>query len=86
MMTKKNHEKCFFCKGTMAQKKVSVDYWWKGELLIIEKVPAWVCTQCGEEVYEGLVAEKMEQVAKAKSKKRTLVVHVKSFDEALAMV
>lgn len=78
---KKTHEKCFYCKGTMAKKKITVDYWWKNELVIIEKVPAWVCTQCGEEVLEGPVAEHMEQVAKNKTRKKTIVVQVKSFEE-----
>lgn len=63
----------------MVHKKITVDYWWKGDLVIIEKVPARICTQCGEEVFEGPVAEKMERVAKAKTKKKTITVAVKSF-------
>lgn len=78
----RRHEKCFFCKGNMKKKKIAVDYWWKGELVIIEKVPAWICTQCGEEVFEGPVAEKMEKVAKTKTRRKTLVVPVKSYDQA----
>lgn len=83
---KKCHEKCFFCKGNMEKRKITVDYWWKGELVLIEKVPAWICTQCGEEVFEGPVAEQMEKVAKAKTQKRTLAVPVKSFEETSSPV
>ncbi|MBI2339812.1 MAG: type II toxin-antitoxin system MqsA family antitoxin [Deltaproteobacteria bacterium] len=66
----------------MTRKKVAVDYWWKKELTIIENVPAWVCTQCGEEVFEGPVVEEMERVARAKKKKGTVVVPVKVFGDS----
>jgi len=78
---KQGHENCYFCRGEMLQKKITVDYWWKEELILIEDVPAWVCIQCGEEVFEGAIVEKMEKVAKEKKKIKTIQVNVKKFGD-----
>lgn len=80
---KTKHEKCFFCKGEMELKKVTVDYWWKGSLTLIEKVPAWVCVQCGEEVFESRTVADMDQVALASKVKEMVSVPVKVFASEL---
>ena len=83
-MANQRREKCFFCKGHLKKKKVTVDYWWKGTLVLIEKVPALVCSQCGEEVFEGPVAERLDQIAKERGRAKTIPVSVKQFHELLA--
>ena len=74
-------EECYFCKGTMLKKNITYDYWWKGALTLIENVPAWVCSQCGEEVLEGPVVEAMERVVRDKSQVKTIAIPLKRFDE-----
>lgn len=71
---------CSFCGGKVEEKAVTVDYRWKGELLIIKGVPAGVCQQCGEQYFRGKVAEEMEKLAKEKSKAiEKMNVPVKAF-------
>lgn len=37
---------CFYCKGDVHAAKVIVDFrWGGGDLVVIEEVPAYVCTQ-----------------------------------------
>ncbi len=78
---RKLHDKCYFCRGNLVKKKITMDYWWKGSLTLVENVPAWVCKQCGEEVFEGPVLEKIDQVVKGKAKARTVTVLVKKFND-----
>ncbi len=55
---------CIFCGGNIRQKIVTVVKEHFGEVLIIENVPAGVCTQCGEREYEAVVASKLEMILK----------------------
>lgn len=71
---------CSFCGGKVEEKKITVDYRWKGELLIIKDVPAGVCRQCGEQYFRGNVAEEMERLAREQTKViERIKVPVKSF-------
>jgi len=60
--------RCYFCKGKVVEKKVSVDFRWGDELAVIENVPAEVCQQCGEKYFSPEVYKEMENLAKAKEK------------------
>lgn len=55
---------CVFCGGDIREKIVTVVKEHKGEVLIVEHVPAGVCTQCGEREYEAAVAVKLEKILK----------------------
>ncbi len=47
---------CLYCKGVLVRKKVSHTATRQGYHLIIDDVPAWVCEQCGEPLFdEGTV-------------------------------
>jgi YgiT-type zinc finger domain-containing protein len=47
---------CLYCKGVLVRKKVSYTATRQGYHLIIDDVPAWVCEQCGEPLFdEGTV-------------------------------
>jgi len=43
---------CLYCKGTLVRKKVSYTATRQGYHLIIDDVPAWVCEQCGEPLFD----------------------------------
>ncbi len=43
---------CLYCKGNLVRKKVSYTANRKGYHLIIDDVPAWVCSQCGEPLFD----------------------------------
>jgi len=41
---------CHGCGEQLVARRISQCFWIKGKLLVIEKVPAGVCPQCGERV------------------------------------
>ena len=43
---------CFHCKGRLTRKKISYTVNRKGYHLVIDDVPAWVCEQCGEPLFD----------------------------------
>ncbi|MCX7855871.1 MAG: type II toxin-antitoxin system MqsA family antitoxin [Anaerolineae bacterium] len=43
---------CFYCKGTLVRKPVSYTATRKGYHLIVDAVPAWVCDQCDEVLFD----------------------------------
>ena len=57
-----NYANCSFCGGEVVEKKVSVDFRWGDDLVIIEDVPAGVCNQCGEKYFTAEVSRKMEKL------------------------
>ncbi len=61
----KVREKCYFCgKGILEKKRVTVDFRWGDKLMVIEKVPAKVCNECGEKYYSAEVSREMERIIK----------------------
>ena len=53
---------CAYCKGTLTRKKVSYTATRKGYHLIIDDVPAWVCQQCGEPLFEEQAVETVQGI------------------------
>ena len=53
---------CLYCRGTLIRKSVSYTATRKGYHLIIDDVPAWVCEQCGEPLYEEETVEAIQQI------------------------
>lgn len=68
---------CVYCGGKIEDKIVTVVKENKGEVIIIDNVPAGVCVQCGEREYILEVAKKIEEViAHKKGIKKTQIVPV----------
>jgi len=68
---------CVYCGGRIEDKIVTVVKENQGEVIIIDNVPAGVCTQCGEREYTSEVARKIETVIiKKKGIKKTKTVPV----------
>jgi YgiT-type zinc finger domain-containing protein len=66
---------CYFCnKGILEDKKVTVDFRWGKKLVVIEEVPAKVCSECGERYYSADVSRRMEKIAVEGNKERTIEV------------
>lgn len=78
-------EKCDFCSGAVVEKKQTVDFHYKGRLVIIEDVPVRVCTECGEKYYDACTWDKLERIAKSKTNvKREILVPVKEYSLSTA--
>ncbi|MBI4487655.1 MAG: type II toxin-antitoxin system MqsA family antitoxin [Deltaproteobacteria bacterium] len=69
--------KCLVCHWEMADQKVTVDLRVGDKLLVVENVPATVCTHCGERVFSPEVTRRLQALAKQRKKPpRTLTVPV----------
>jgi YgiT-type zinc finger domain-containing protein len=53
---------CLYCKGTLTRKKASYTATRKGYHMIIDDVPAWVCQQCGEPLFEEQAVEAVQGI------------------------
>ena len=79
------YEKCYFCKGKVVKKRITVDYRWGEDLIVIKDVPAGVCQQCGEKYLESGVYRELERLAKSKSHVAgTMKVDILDFQSSLA--
>lgn len=57
--------KCLYCQGAMARGTAPFHIDRKGYHLILDTIPAWVCSQCGEAYFEEAEAEAIQQVIRA---------------------
>ncbi len=48
-------ETCEYCKGIILEKRVTLHRETKGDYVLIENVPAGVCTECGTRYYAANV-------------------------------
>lgn len=70
-------ETCYFCgRGVLEEQRVTVDFRWGECLVIIENVPAKVCTECGERYYAAKIVREMERIAKEGRKEKEIRVPV----------
>ncbi len=57
--------KCIQCKGNMERKTAPFHVDRKGYHLVLDAIPAWVCSQCGEVYFEEMEVESIQNVARA---------------------
>jgi YgiT-type zinc finger domain-containing protein len=60
--------KCIHCQGRMRKAKAPFDIDRKGYHLRLEKVPAWVCMQCGEPYFDEAEVESIQSIIRAVDK------------------
>ena len=71
--TKYDYGKCDVCGARMREMLIKQDLWIRGELIVVEDVPAGVCPRCGEKVVKSEIGrriikiiENSERIAKAR--------------------
>ena len=57
-----NYGKCEICDATLEEKYIQQDFWINGKLIVIEEIPAGVCTRCGEKVVKADVGERIAEL------------------------
>ena len=68
------YHRCHFCGGTVAEKKITVDYRWGATMVtVIKNVPAGVCQICGEQYFKAPIVKAMERVARSKKKPKEIL-------------
>ena len=50
---------CDICETPMRAQSITQDFWIRGELLVLENVPAGVCPQCGGKVVNAAVGRRI---------------------------
>lgn len=53
---------CHICGDQMIERHINQDFWIKGDLIVIEDIPAGVCLQCGEKVVRAEVGQRIAQL------------------------
>lgn len=70
----RRYHPCLFCKGTVKEEKVTVDYRWGEDFIVVLKdVPAGVCEVCGEQYFKAEVVKAMEKAAQIRTKARKTI-------------
>ena len=73
-------ETCKYCKGQIVEKKVTLHRKLKGGYVLIENVPAGVCTECGTRYFNANVLKIVEEsIRRRKNADRKIVVPVYAF-------
>ena len=74
--------KCVFCGGETEPKSVTFSYEEGDKFLLVEHVPAEVCTRCGEKTYSPEVTDHLLEIARLKhTPVKTIPVPVFDFAE-----
>ena len=74
--------KCVFCGGKVEKKKVTFSYEKDNKYLLVENVPAEVCTKCGEKTFSPEVTDQLLRFASDEFQPiKTLEVPVFDFAE-----
>lgn len=72
-------ETCECCDGTIVEKRVTLHRQVRGGYVLIEDVPAGVCTQCGMHYYSANVLKTIEESIRGRLKaQREILVPVYS--------
>lgn len=53
---------CLLCKGRLKKELVKYTLFYKENWIIVENVPAQVCQQCGEKLFEPEIVDKLQKV------------------------
>jgi len=61
-------ETCEYCKGPIVEKYVTMHRKVKGRYVLIENVPAGVCSQCGTRYYAANVLKTIEESVRGRRK------------------
>jgi YgiT-type zinc finger domain-containing protein len=82
-----DYGKCHVCEAPMVEKTIQQDFWIKNKLIVIEKIPAGICPQCGEKIVNAAVGEHIAELLKDKNrieKAPTIPVPLIKYEEAMA--
>ena len=71
---------CFMCKGELEKKKVNYVVDLEKTIIIIKDVPAKVCKNCGEKLYDDETAKNIEKIVN-QLKELTVKVTVVKYKE-----
>lgn len=57
-----DYGECGVCGEHMQERLIKQDFWIRGELIVVEDVPAGVCSRCGEKVVKANVGQRISEL------------------------
>ncbi len=57
--------KCIYCQGRMERGTAPFHIDRRGYYLVLDEIPAWVCSQCGEVYFDEAEVDSMQSVIRA---------------------
>ncbi len=54
--------KCDYCAGKTVSRRAKKHHWHKGQLYVVENVPAEVCRECGERYYHAKTLDAIDRL------------------------
>jgi YgiT-type zinc finger domain-containing protein len=61
--------KCFYCQGQLQRGFTAFQAARKGYHLTLDRAPAWVCTQCGEAMFDENQSAALQEMLKSLDQK-----------------
>ena len=78
-------ETCEYCGGNIVEKRVTLYRKVKANYVLIEDVPAGVCTQCGTRYYAANVLKTVEESVRGRRKaEREVLVPIYSLERVVS--
>ena len=62
--TRYDYGECEICDTPMRERLIKQDFWIRGELIVVEGVPAGVCPRCGEKIVKADVGRWITKLIK----------------------
>lgn len=76
-----DYGQCEVCGAQMEERQITQDFWIKGQLIVVEAVPAGVCPRCGEKKVKAdvgrWIANLLESSERIATAPRILVPKIK---------
>jgi YgiT-type zinc finger domain-containing protein len=63
-----NYGDCEICNAKMVAKRVKQDFWIGGKLVVIDNVPAGVCSRCGAKVVRAEIGKRLATILQSPKK------------------
>jgi len=60
-----NYGECEICDTPLQEKLINQDFWIRGQLIVVENVPAGVCPRCGEKIVKADVGHWIAELIKS---------------------
>ncbi len=82
-----DYGECHVCSERVEEKPIKQEFWIKGKLILVEDVPAGVCSRCGDKVVRADVGRwimALIEDSKRLRKARTISVPVIKFAKKVA--
>jgi YgiT-type zinc finger domain-containing protein len=59
---------CEICDAKMIEKRIKQDFWIGGKLVVINNVPAGVCSRCGAKVVRSEIGKRLAAILQSPKK------------------